>query len=309
MGEAVDDQVVARAQAGDERAWRALVTRHVGLVYTICRLYGMRGSTAADVNQVVWLRLVEHLPRIRTPEAVSGWLAATTRAECLRPRRVSRRVTWAATKAAEGEQLIAAFLRIGVRCQRLLRLAVMQPRPSNEEISAALAMEVNLVESTCARCVERLSRALDADATTLLSDLERMVDQNDHVPPEWERAGDAAFGWLSIDAPLAERVYDSTSAKGVGRLRGGLVTAARRLRFAAGQDGVEVALDTTDDEVLLTGHVLPNQPAEVKACWPGGEVMMRTRSDGLFRFDGLPFAPLSLHVDGDRPLKTGWVVP
>src|SRR5262245_62231501 len=76
--------LVTRARDGDERAWADLVQRYLGMVHAICRGYRLSGADAAGVNQVVWLRLVEHLGRIRTPEAVGGWIAATARNECLR---------------------------------------------------------------------------------------------------------------------------------------------------------------------------------------------------------------------------------
>ena len=76
--------LVSRAREGDEAAWDDLVERYVGMVHAICRGHHLASDDAADVNQVVWLRLVEHLDRIRTPDAVGGWIAATTRNECLR---------------------------------------------------------------------------------------------------------------------------------------------------------------------------------------------------------------------------------
>lgn len=310
MGEAIDERVVERARAGDEAAWHGLVARHVGLVHAICRLYGLKGSASAEVNQVVWLRLVEHLPRIRTPEAISAWIAATTRAECLRPRWVTRRVSWAATRiVGDGEEFFSAFMRIGVRCQRLLRLVALQPRPSDEEISAALDVEVDDVEPTCARCLDRLSKVLDTDGRALLGELEQIVAHSDHVPDGWERAADAALGWLRVDATVVERVYDSTTPRGTGPTAAGLASDIRQVRFGTGATRVELALDSNDNEVLLTGYVLPRQRSEVMAVWPDGAEVSKTDDDGLFRFDGLPVAPLWVHVDGGTPVKTGWVVP
>jgi hypothetical protein len=310
VGKAADDQLVERAQDGDKDAWRALVARHVGLVHAICRGYGLRGATSAEVNQVVWLRLVEQLPRIRSPEAISGWIAATTRAECLRPRRVVGRISWAATHIrGESEGFFAGFLRIGVRCQRLLRLAAVRPTLSHEDISAALDVAPDQVEPMCERCLDRFSRVLDADGRTLLTELERIVTDIDQVPVGWERAADAAFGWLSIEAPVAERVYDSVTPRPQGPAATGIVSEVRQVRFGDGGRSVELAFVAKNGEVLLTGQVMPRQPAVVTASWPDGAEVAETDDDGLFRFDGLPLAPLSVHVNGESPLKTGWVVP
>jgi DNA-directed RNA polymerase specialized sigma24 family protein len=310
VGEAVDELVVERARAGDKDAWRALVGRYVGMVHAICRGYGMRGAASAEVNQVVWLRLVEQLPRIRTPGAISGWIAATTRAECLQPRRVPSRISWASTHIrGEEESFFAGFLRIGVRCQRLLRLLAARPTPSDEDISAALDVAADQVEPMCERCLDRFSRVLDADGQTLLSELERIVTYVDRVPAGWDRAADAAFGWLTIDAPVAERVYDSVTPKRLGPADTGIVSELRQVRFAAGAQSVDLTLDTKDGEVLLTGQLMPSRLAVVTVSWPDGAEMAATDDEGVFRLDGLPLAPLSVHVDGEGSFKTGWVVP
>lgn len=302
--------MVERARAGDRDAWRALVARHVGLVHAICRGYGLRGATAAEVNQVVWLRLAEQFPRIRTSEAISGWIAATTRTECLRPRRAVGRISWAATHiGGDVERFFAGFLRIGVRCQRLLRLMAARPTPSPEDISAALDVAPDQVEPMCERCLDRFGRVLDTDGRTLLGELERIVTDIDRVPAGWESAADAAVWWLAIDAPVADRVYDSVMPKRPGLPAAGLVSEVRQVRFGAAARSVELALDAKDGEMMLTGHVEPAHQTVVTACWPEGVEKAETDGDGVFRFDRLPLAPLSLHVDGDSPMKTGWVVP
>ncbi|HEY3140983.1 MAG TPA: sigma-70 family RNA polymerase sigma factor [Acidimicrobiales bacterium] len=306
----VDAEVVERARTGDEEAWHALVARYVGLVHAICRGYGLRGRTSAEVNQVVWLRLVEYLPRIHTPEAISGWIAATTRAECLRPLHMNGRTSWAAARVTcDGTGLVTAFLRIGVRCQRLLRLVVTEPRPSAEDISAALDVAADKVEPTCARCLDRLGRILDADGWAVLPDLQRIVANDNEVPDDFEIAASNAFGWFTINAPLADKVYDSLTNRTLGEAPSRILSEMRHVRFAKGSDWVDLTFKAKDGEMLLSGNVMPPKPAEVTAFWPQGSEIIRTDEDGEFRFHGLPIAPLSLHIDGARPLKTGWVVP
>lgn len=310
VGDAVDQLVVERARAGDKDAWRTLVSRYVGLVHAICRGYGLRGSSSAEVNQVVWLQLVEHLPRIRTPGSITGWIAATTRAECLRPRRVSSRISWAATHIT-GEQagFFAGFLRIGVKCQRLLRLIAARPTLSNEDISAALDVAADEVEPMCKRCLDRFSRVLDADGEALMAELRHVVTDIDNVPADWELAGDAAFGWLMLDAPVAERIYDSVTPRRLGPPDTGIVSELRQMRFGGGDGCVDLAFDARNGELLITGQVIPNRIAVVTASWPGGADVAETDDEGGFSFAGLPVAPMSVHIDGSLPLKTGWVVP
>lgn len=86
--------MVARARDGDQDAWNDLVERYLPLVGGVIARGGLRGADAEDVNQTVWLRLVEHLAEIREPQALPGWIVTTTRRECLRVhRRQSRLVS------------------------------------------------------------------------------------------------------------------------------------------------------------------------------------------------------------------------
>src|SRR5262245_15119810 len=85
------ERLVGAATAGDESAWNALVDRFAPLVYAIIRGFRIEAAEAEDVSQTIWLRLVEHLGRLRDPERVGAWLAATTRNECLRALRLAAR--------------------------------------------------------------------------------------------------------------------------------------------------------------------------------------------------------------------------
>ena len=76
--------LVAAARDGDKQAWDALVERYAPLVWSICRRHRLGRADADDVAQSVWLRLVGQLDRIREPAALPGWLATTTRRECIR---------------------------------------------------------------------------------------------------------------------------------------------------------------------------------------------------------------------------------
>ena len=325
-GDLLDASVVALARAGDEDAWRALVGRHLGLVHAICRGYGLHDQPAAEVSQLVWLRLVEHLPRIRTPDAIGGWIAATARSLCLAPERSAERSGYAAAAVGaccssppgpDGERLASAFARIGAQCQRLLRLAATEPRPSAEDISAALDLAVTDVEPTCIRCLDRLRRLVAADPSAVLAGLQRIMAGSDAVPEHWWDAAWSAHAWLALDAAPAQRIYDSTTVVGreVAAGRGGAVRAfpgvqeVRKIRFSAPHDGVELAVDTRGDEVLLAGQLVSGREVAVTARWPGGERTVHTDEGGAFRFHGLPVAPLCIQVAGEHPMKTGWIVP
>src|SRR3712207_8731359 len=83
----VDDdvpQLVTAASRGDQGAWNAIVDRYLPLVYSVTRVHRLSQSDAEDVNQTVWLRLVEHLDDIREPRALPKWIMTTAKHECLR---------------------------------------------------------------------------------------------------------------------------------------------------------------------------------------------------------------------------------
>lgn len=173
--------LVTAASAGDSRAWERLVDGYVGLIWAIAHSYRLSDGDAHDVTQTTWLRLVENIDRISDPARVGAWLATTARRECLRVLRQSRRTVllrdWEEldTADADSEELDAGLLRLeqsdAVRealdelapaCQRLLRLLMLDPPPSYEEVSAALGMPVGSIGPTRGRCLRKL-QAMMAD--------------------------------------------------------------------------------------------------------------------------------------------------
>jgi RNA polymerase sigma-70 factor (ECF subfamily) len=68
------DDLVARAQAGDQTAFRELYRQHVGRVYALClRLTGSSGD-ADERTQDVFVRLWDKLRSFRGESAFSSWL-------------------------------------------------------------------------------------------------------------------------------------------------------------------------------------------------------------------------------------------
>jgi RNA polymerase sigma factor (sigma-70 family) len=171
--------LVVRARDGDKRAWDEIVERYAPLVWSICRRYRLSAHDAADVGQTVWLRLVEQLGTVRNPEALAGWLATTTRRECLRVLYAARdrqrsddpaaaeRMADANAGTVDQELLAAerhvalreAFARLPQRCQRLLSLLMEDPPLPYAEISARLQMPIGGIGPNRARCLDRLRRS------------------------------------------------------------------------------------------------------------------------------------------------------
>src|SRR2546429_8506532 len=83
--------LVAAAAAGDEGAWSRLVDHFAGLVWSVIRGYRMSVADSADVSQTTWMRLAEHIHRVREPERIGAWLATTAGREGLRMIRQNQR--------------------------------------------------------------------------------------------------------------------------------------------------------------------------------------------------------------------------
>ncbi|BCJ56763.1 RNA polymerase sigma factor [Micromonospora endophytica] len=171
--------LVSAAARGDESAWVELVRRYTPLVYAVIRSYDLGGADAADVNQTVWLRLVEHLDQVREPQALAAWLAVTTRRECYRMSRLGRRVqpvdpsdasldayhgTRADTtppdedllRAERRQALREGFAQLPQRCQQLLALLTADPPLTYRETADRLGVPVGSIGPTQARCLRRL---------------------------------------------------------------------------------------------------------------------------------------------------------
>jgi RNA polymerase sigma factor (sigma-70 family) len=181
-----DDQVVAalvaRAAGLDQDAWNEIVERYSPMVWGICTRYRLSSQDIEDVNQNVWLRLVEHLGKLREPAALPGWLATTTSRECLRVLRAARRYDRFSTApdelpddpmiedeiiaAERNAALRAAFAELPPRCRQLLAMCMSETSHSYAEISAILQIPVGSIGPQRGRCLERLRRSSSLRAFT-----------------------------------------------------------------------------------------------------------------------------------------------
>ncbi|MEU8224114.1 sigma-70 family RNA polymerase sigma factor [Kribbella sp. NPDC048915] len=167
--------LVTRARDGEKAAWDELVERYAPLVYSVCRRYRLAPPDIDDVGQSVWLRLVEHLPGLREPAALPGWIATTTQRECFRLIRASSRVEAVDPGQAPDvpEQAIAeeevlrherrtilrtAFAQLSRKCQQLLAMLMQDPPAPYDEISRRLQLPIGSIGPSRARCLTRLRR-------------------------------------------------------------------------------------------------------------------------------------------------------
>ncbi len=173
--------LVRRAAVGDWWAWERLVEQYGRLIWSVTRDFRLGESDAADVVQVTWLRLLEHIDRLDYPARVGSWLAVTARRECLRVVATRKKVVLIADdgdlidhvayEPAVDERLLAeeraaavreAMQRLPWRWQRMLELLMADPPASYVEIAEQLGLPVGSIGPTRGRCLERLRALLEA---------------------------------------------------------------------------------------------------------------------------------------------------
>ena len=174
-GTSVDD-LVAAARRGEQWAWDALVERFRPLVRAVAARYRLCGVDVDDVDQTVWLRLIENLGRIREPRALPRWLATTAGNESLRVARSHRRTllvdptddTVHQLETPQPVELDANLLRREVSdavrrglaelpaAQRELLTLLADGRLTYREISRIMAIPVGSIGPSRARGLARL---------------------------------------------------------------------------------------------------------------------------------------------------------
>ncbi|WP_225822003.1 RNA polymerase sigma factor [Streptomyces naphthomycinicus] len=133
------------------------------------------GSEPGDLEQAVWLRLLERLKSDGPPPDPSGWLRGAVRAEARRTRRTTRRErpydgepaddTRAGPEqhvltAARYRALRAAVRRLPGRCPRLME-ALLSPRDlTYREIAGELGISQGSLGPERSRCLGCLRRLL-----------------------------------------------------------------------------------------------------------------------------------------------------
>lgn len=179
-GQRIAELVHAAAQ-GNELAWSALVDQFAGLVWSVIKGYRLSAADAHDVSQTTWLRLAEHIDRVRDPERVGAWLATTAGRESLRVLRNNQRqfpsdelyLTEVPDRDPDAQpdvrilnlerdgELWAAFSEMPEQAQVLLRLLFADPAPTYQQISEATGMPVGSIGPTRMRYLNQLRVRLE----------------------------------------------------------------------------------------------------------------------------------------------------
>ena len=142
----------------------------------------------------------------------------------------------------------------------------------------------------------------------LLSDVGAAIAAADEVPAAVIEAAKASFTWRTVDAELAELVFDSASEELVGVRSGD--EATRQMTFRAPGVEIEVAV-LSEGARRIIGQLVPPQQAEIELRY--GTETKRVMSDHLGRFTlhDVPVGPISLRCiygDDASVVQTDWML-
>jgi RNA polymerase sigma factor (sigma-70 family) len=176
--------MVTACRTGEPEAWPRLVDRYSPLVWTIARAHRLSPADCQDAYQLTWMRAVQHLDKLRSPEQFAGWLSTAARRECLKLLERGRRylpvgdATMLDEPALLGErpddqllrrdqhaEVLDAFARLPRRYQTLLGVLMADPAPSYDEASRILGVPRGSLGPQRQRALSML-RDLLTDPTT-----------------------------------------------------------------------------------------------------------------------------------------------
>lgn len=185
LAEADDDALMAEAAAGNQAAFRALMTRHFRRVYSLAFRMIPNASDAEDVAQdiffTVWLKRADWRPG---EAAFSTWLYRVTLNRCIDFKRKRRPIDPDPVPEMADDRPDAASLLQQHQASRILRNATLklsneqqaalalfyQQGLSNAETAEILGTSVSAVESLLKRARNRLRQILRNRSKDLLGD-------------------------------------------------------------------------------------------------------------------------------------------
>jgi hypothetical protein len=150
----------------------------------------------------------------------------------------------------------------------------------------------------------------DADAR-LEEELRELATRLDPVPDRLVQAAVDAYAWRTVDADLAELVFDSLADQDEAALVRGH-QQERLLSFRARGLTIEVEVTAEGSSRRLIGQLMPPQRATVEIRHQGEAVTLAADDFGRFMAEALPPGLVSLRcgpADGQErsPVVTEWV--
>jgi len=151
----------------------------------------------------------------------------------------------------------------------------------------------------------------EPDDTELEEELRRVVTQVDSVPAVLVEAAVGAFTWRTVDADLAELVFDSLVDHDHAALVRG-TQQGRMLSFQASNLTIELELTGTGPSRRLIGQLMPPQRGSVDIRHARNVITVEADDLGRFGADVQQAGPISIRFRpdpaiGQAPVVTDWV--
>lgn len=166
--------LVRAAASGDQDAWSLLVRRYGATIRAVAWRHRLSEPDQDDIAQRTWLRLFQHIERVREPVALRAWLASVARRECLRALAGSQREVLVAGPVSDhadataldeaveqSERRAALHAAVAVLPDHervLMQTLLAEPAFSYEDVSAALGIPLGSIGPTRGRSIARLRR-------------------------------------------------------------------------------------------------------------------------------------------------------
>jgi hypothetical protein len=133
----------------------------------------------------------------------------------------------------------------------------------------------------------------DPGEARLLERLRKLAQQLDPVPQSVLSAARASLTWRTIDAELAELVYDSALDEArLVTVRG--ADGPRLLTFESPEITVDVEVSTVSGRLTLVGHVIPPGPTTIEVHHRDGALSVESDDRGRFLVEGVSTGPVRL---------------
>ena len=145
------------------------------------------------------------------------------------------------------------------------------------------------------------------DEIVLEAELRALAARLEPVPDRLVQAAVDAYAWRTVDADLAELVFDSLADQEAALVRGG--QGERLLSFQASTLTIEIEVTATGSARRLIGQLVPPQLADVEIRHRNDVLTIATDELGRFIADSLPAGPVSLRCGpaGGAPGAAGQI--
>ncbi len=178
-----DAELISMCLKQDAGAWEALIQRYHRLITSITFKFALTAEDAADIYQLVCMRLYQQMAGLRKQEKLSSWVITVTVRECwkLKKHPLLTNSLDAQAEAVGFEladertvpfdeslvliekqhQIRRAMELLPENCRRMLEMLFFEDEPASyTEISQRLGTPVPSIGPTRARCLEKMKQSL-----------------------------------------------------------------------------------------------------------------------------------------------------